>query len=129
MTRLLLLAAAWLVLVIVPALPQGGQSVVVSPKNVNVQNSSSTITSTGVFQSLWTASTTQVGRSGCTVQNKSATNHMSVFAGPIASATTALSADLAPGQTYFCGAPGELVVRDQISITGTIGDAFYATQY
>lgn len=129
MMRLVLLAAAWLALC-VPASPQGGQSVVVQPKNVNVANASGAIAATGVFQQIWAASpqSLQPGRSGCTVQNNG-THNMNVYAGPIAGATTSNSAVLQPGQAYYCGAPGELVVRDQISITGTVAEAFYATQY
>ena len=83
-------------------------------------NLSGTIAVTNTFQSV----AVQGVRNGCEVQNNG-THTMYVFFGPIASATTANSVALAAGQGVGCGAPG-VVLSDQISITGTAGDAFYA---
>jgi hypothetical protein len=86
-------------------------------------NASSTITGTGTFQSLWASNAL---RNGCTVQNNGS-HTMYVFFGPIASATEGLSVELAAGQSVNCQFGG-LVLQDQVSITGTSGDAFYANQ-
>ncbi len=88
-------------------------------------NISSTIASTNVFQSVQAAA---VGRSGCTIQNQSTANSMWVFFGPIASATKATSIilDSTHGLTVSCAVPFEGVLTDQVSITGTSGDAFSA---
>ena len=84
-------------------------------------NLSSTIAVTNTFQSIQTLNS---ARSGCLVQNNG-TNSMWVFFGPIASATKAKSVVLAAGQAVSCNAPGLLVV-DEVSITGTSTEAFYA---
>lgn len=86
-------------------------------------NASSTITSGGTYQSLWSAN---AARNGCTVQNNG-THTMYVFFGPIASATHALSVELSAGQSVTCQVGG-LVLQDQVSIDGTTSDAFYANQ-
>jgi predicted S18 family serine protease len=85
-------------------------------------NASSTITTTNTFQSIWAAYS---GRSGCTIQNNG-THTMYVSFGPIANATTANSAQVAPGNSIYCAGQFGVVLRDQVSITGTSGDAFYA---
>jgi len=85
-------------------------------------NSSGTIAVTNTFQSLWA---NNQARSGCTVQNNSART-MYVFFGPIANATLVNSVVLAAGQSANCGAPSGVVLRDQVSITGTATDAFFA---
>jgi hypothetical protein len=91
------------------------------------QNASSTITTTSTFQSIWPAQS----RSSCLIQNNG-THTMYVFFGPIASATTAHSYQLTtsatpPGQSISCN-NGVTVIQDQISITGTTADAFYASE-
>lgn len=99
------------------------------PSTALSTNASSTISSTGVFQSIWTANSisgSSKQRSACTIQNNGA-NTMYVFFGPIASATTAKSIALAIGQACYCN-NGGTVLQDQVSITGTSGDAFYAAQ-
>lgn len=89
-------------------------------------NASSTIAVTNTFQSVFAASTVQIGRVACTVQN-TGTNAMYVFFGPIADATTAKSVKLAAGQALTCNVSG-VTLRDQVSITGTATETFYAAQ-
>lgn len=109
------------------AAPAQAQSpVITQPYGVTTQNSSTTIASTNVFQSIWVAPTNTRGRASCTVQNNG-TNSMWVFFGPIASATKAKSVVLAAGQNVRC-LVGGVALQDQVSITGTSGDAFYAAQ-
>lgn len=96
------------------------------PYGVLSHNDSGTIAATNTFQSIWTASTNNRGRAGCTVQNNG-TNAMYVFFGPIASATIGKSVKLAAGLAVNCVGSG-IVLQDQVSITGTSGDAFFAAQ-
>lgn len=100
--------------------------VVTIPFPVNSDNGSSTITVTNTFQSIWIADTNTTGRTACTVQNNG-TNTMWVFFGAIANATKGKSVVLAAGQSTFCNS-GNVVLKDQVSITGTLGDAFYAAR-
>lgn len=101
--------------------------VTTAPLGVLSHNDSGTIAVTNTFQSIWTASTNNRGRASCTVQNNATTNTMYVFFGPIASATIAKSVKLAVGQPVSC-IIGGVVLQDQVSITGTSGDAFFAAQ-
>ena len=89
-------------------------------------NLSGTIATTNTFQSIQTLNN---GRKGCTIQNQITNSHnMYVYNGAIGSATTAQSATVAPGQTFSCWVCAALqVITDQISITGTAGDYFYAS--
>ena len=99
------------------------------PFAVISQNSSSTIASTGVFQSIWTANSASPNnkqRAGCSIQNNG-THVMYVFFGPIASATTSNSFQIGAGQTIYCN-NNPIILQDQVSITGTTGDAFVAAQ-
>ena len=96
------------------------------PLAVNSSNSSSTIAVTNTFQSIWSQSTTQRGRAGCTIVNYG-TNTMWVYFGAIANATKANSIQLAANQPVYCQVFGT-VLQDQVSITGTSGDAFFAAQ-
>lgn len=97
-------------------------TVTTTPTGVTSTNASSTITLTGTFQSLQVATTT---RKGCLVQN-GGTHNMSVFFGAIGGATTAKSVTLLPNASVNCSNPGGTVLTDQVSITGTTGDAFAA---
>lgn len=83
---------------------------------------SSTITLGGTFQTLITNAQS---RSGCLLQNTS-THTLYVYMGTLASATTALSFQLTPGQTFSCAGPGgTIVVSDTINITtSTSADTF-----
>lgn len=103
------------------------QPVLTSPLRVSNNNRSGTIIATDTFQSIAAAETsTQRGRTGCLVQNLSTNNKMYVFFGPIASALTTTSIMIAGGQTVSCATTSGGVITDQVSVTGTVGDAFYA---
>lgn len=105
---------------------QAQTPIITKPYGATSNNQSSTITVTNTFQSIFLASTTNTGRSSCTVQNNGA-NSMWVFFGPIANATQGASIKLAAGQATYCN-NGPVVLKDQVSITGTSGDAFFAAQ-
>jgi len=107
------------------ALAAAGQPVVTlpEPRASTGGNASSTIASTNTFQSLWAANAV---RGSCTIENNG-TNTMWVFFGPIASATEATSVQLAAGQSVNCDS-AHVVSTDQVSITGTSGDTFFAQQ-
>jgi hypothetical protein len=93
-----------------------------SPSLPQSQNASGTIAVTGTFQSIWPTQS----RALCQIQNNG-THVMSVFFGPIASATTATSYQLAAGLAVSCNS-GFGVLYDQVSITGTAADVFYANE-
>lgn len=112
-----------LVFLLLIAGPAFAQSVVLDSNSIQ-PNASSTIASTNVFQQVWPANG---GRKSCTIQNNS-THTMFLYLGPIVNATTTNSAQLlASGGSANCNV-GPIVSSDQISITGTSGDAFYANQ-
>jgi hypothetical protein len=100
--------------------------VITQPYVVTSSNASSTISVTNTFQSIWVADTTITGRVACTIQNNGS-NSMWVFFGPITSATKGASVVLAAGDRVYCGING-VILHDQVSITGTSGDAFYAAK-
>lgn len=93
-------------------------------------NKSGTITVTNTFQSLFSASQ---ARASCFIQNQGS-HVMYVFSGPIALATEATSLQIGPESSgipsggFACTNPNSSVDTDQISITGTAGDAFVAIQ-
>jgi hypothetical protein len=98
-------------------------------------NASGTIAVTNTFQEVFVAvnqaatpGTPQANRrrNGCTVQN-TGTNPMYVFWGPIANATLANSVKLTAGQAATCNNQG-LTLQEQVSITGTATETFYAAQ-
>ena len=86
-------------------------------------NGSTTITLTNTFQSVFVA----VKRGGCAIQNNG-THTMWVYFGAIANATKAGSVVLSGGNMANCNV-GNTTLVDQVSITGTTGDAFYADQW
>lgn len=100
--------------------------VVTTPYAVTSSNNSSTVAVTNTFQSIWAANTGNRGRAGCTLQNNG-TNNMRVFFGPITNATANNSIVMVPGAAVYCQVFG-IVLQDQVSITGTSGDAFFAAQ-
>lgn len=100
--------------------------VTTQPYGATSFNASSSIAVTNTFQSIWAASTTTTGRVGCTIQNLGS-NKQFVFFGPIANAITKSSVTLNPLDSVQCAA-GVASLRDQVSITGTSGDAFFAAQ-
>ena len=101
--------------------------VITQPYRANNHNDSSTITATNTFQSIWAASTAITGRTDCIIQNNGAAS-MFVHFGPIANATTPNSLTLAAGGIFRCANSG-VITKDQISITGTISQEFFAIQY
>lgn len=85
------------------------------------------------FQLLFAATGVNVAgqlvspRKACTVQNNG-THTMWISEGTTALlATQAKSAQIGPGQAYYCNNSG-VVLTGEIDITGTSGDAFYAAQ-
>lgn len=93
------------------------------PYGVTSANASTTVATTNTFQSVWAANAL---RAGCTLQNKGSAT-LYVFFGAIASALTTSSVQLTTGQAVSCNAGGT-VLRDQVSVTGTSGGAFFAAQ-
>ncbi len=87
-------------------------------------NASSTIAATNTFQSVQAANP---GRLGCVIQNQTA-DSMWVYFGPCASATKGSSVLLnSQGMSVSCGGnTGNVILTDQVCITGTMTDAFYA---
>ena len=100
--------------------------VITQPLGVSSYDRSGSIAITNTFQSVMAASTNITGRTGCTVQNNGS-NSMFVFFGVIASAITPDSVKLAPGQSVMCST-GVTVIKDQVSITGTSGEQFFAAE-
>jgi hypothetical protein len=100
--------------------------VVTQPYPATSSNNSSTIAVTNTFQSVWAASVQNRGRASCTIANYG-TNKMYVFFGPIVNATLTNSIQIAANQAVSCNI-GNVVLQDQVSITGTSGDAYYAAQ-
>lgn len=98
------------------------QAVTTIPQARSTLNASGSITSTGPFQLVIAKS---ANRANCTVQNTNASNVVYVFFGPIASATQATSVKLAAGQAVSCAAGG-VTLADDVSVSGTSGDTFYA---
>ena len=89
---------------------------------ISGSNLSNTIAVTNTFQSVQASNN---GRIGCTIQNLG-THTMYVYFGAIASAATSASATLAAGQSVNCLIGDNYVLKDQVSITGTSGDGFFA---
>lgn len=119
-----LLALAMIVGICLPTISLAQNPVVTAPKNVATNNNaSSTVIVTNTFQSIYAENNL---RSSCTVVNYGS-NTMWVYFGAIAGATKDKSIQLAVGQATYCVA-GVIVLRDQVSITGTATEKFYATQ-
>ncbi len=89
----------------------------------NIDNQSSTIAVTNTFQQVWALNSNRID---CLIQNNSASNSMWVFPGVAASATKGTSVVLAAGQAFYCTYNG-VDYTGAVSITGTSGDAYYAT--
>lgn len=123
----------WLALILglggLPVLAQ--QAVVTSPSQAGSANVSSTVTSTSVFQLIIDRPASGRPRQGCLIQNNGSNNEY-VFFGPTASATTSNSFVLVPpstgvqGGSISCASFAGGVLQDQVSVSGTSGDAFVA---
>lgn len=121
MKKILLLLWALLL----PTIALAQNPVITQPYPVSsIVNASSTIAVTNTFQSVFAADTTKTGRVACTIQN-TGTNSMYVFFGAIASATIATSVKLAAGQAVTCN-NNPVILKMQVSITGTATETFYA---
>ena len=105
----------------------GQTPVVTTPSGAIIHNDSTTIITSNTFQSIWSASTQSTGRIDCIIQNNGAAS-MYIYFGPIANATTPNSLILAAAGIFKCGNNG-VITKDQISITGTSGQNFFAIQY
>lgn len=101
------------------------QSVTTLPAHLQSTNVSSTVAVTNTFQSVFAQASASSPRNACSIQNNG-THTMYVFAGPLAGATMAKSVQITAGQLYYCHTQNGSVLWDQISITGTAADAFYA---
>lgn len=99
-----------------------GAVAVAQIKPVQTRNLSGTLAASATFQSIAVYDT---NRSACLVQNNSTANKMYVYFGPIANATTGASVVLDTGKSVSCN-NGPIVAIDQVSISGTSGDAFLA---
>lgn len=82
---------------------------------------SGTIATSNTFQNVWAAVPLggQQRRLGCALQNQG-TGNMQVFFGPIASATTSNSFNLAVGATIYCNL-GDPVLQNEVNILGALG--------
>lgn len=108
--------------------PEGAKGVIILNADGSVattaKRSTSTIANgsvavTNAYQSALAASTT---RSGCLIQNTSA-GTIKLFLGAPGSATDAQAFQIPAGWAFSCRS-GELVITDQISITGTAGATY-----
>lgn len=105
--------------------------VLLCPNGNCAGNATSTVTVTDTFQSLWAFA---AGRRDCFIQNKGS-SPLWVYIGPIAGATKAkafvlgAAGPLTSGGGWFACRGTDVTLVDQISITGTAGDAFTAIQY
>jgi hypothetical protein len=96
-------------------------------------NLSGTITTTNTFQSIQAQAN---NRNGCAVQNgvnplTGNGDFMWVYfdksnSSGCSAATKAASVLLAPGQPVNCAVASNIVLKDQVCITGTSGDTFFA---
>ena len=102
----------------------------VAPLAFGSGNASGAIATTGTFQSVQKKS---LSRNGCAIQNQStnsSSDTMWLYFDPTNStncsaATKAGSITLAPGQPANCNI-GTIVLSDQVCITGTSADTFFA---
>ena len=123
---------AWLLallLMATPSVAQQGSPVTTFPAPASSVDASGTIASTNVFQSVFASkigSPASQTRHNCAIQNNGS-HTMYVFFGPIASATEPKSYQLAAGLLIYCSGPSGITLQDQVSITGTSGDAFTAS--
>lgn len=139
---LLALAAALALLVLLAAGARSAEAqqqmqTLPSGATTNGGNASSTITSTGAFQLVWSGAGNSIApvvgtvgaRHGCTIQNNGTHVMYVTEAIGVAASTTAKAAQVpASGGVYHC-ADGVVVLVGEIDITGTAGDTFYAAQY
>lgn len=104
--------------------PAYAQNPVVTQPSTRNALSTASGTATVSFVSVFAAN---VNRLGCVIQNKGS-NNMFVNVVSLATATISNSAIVAPGASLNCALFGT-VLTGQISLKGTAGDDFYASQY
>ena len=110
--------------------------VITQPQAVTSLNASGTITTTNTFQQVFAAGGSAPGGAGirqsCLILNTSADEQW-VFFGPLASATKATAVPL-PAATsssisgISCSNGSGGTLQDQVSITGTSADTFFAAR-
>ncbi len=114
-----------LLLIIGASFPAYAQTPVITyTSKFNNANASTSIAVTNTFQSIWASNS---NRNDCIIQNNGAAS-MYIYFGPIANATTSNSLILAAAGIFRCANSG-IVQSDQISITGTATQKFFAIQY
>lgn len=96
----------------------------ITPKSSVQPNGSGTIAVTNTFQQVFTSNGS---RFACSIQNKG-TNNMYAYWGPPERATVTNSVQIAAGSIAYCN-NGAIVFSDPVSITGTSGDTYYASQW
>ena len=125
------LAFAFAVWPLAVALPQTPVATQPSGSTTQGGNVSGTIAATNTFQTLWPATgpgTALPARKGCLIINPS-THTMFISEGvATGSATTATSVPIGANYSFTCSFGG-VVWTGNIAITGTSGDAFYASQF
>lgn len=124
MMKRLLLGLVGLVLALGVSIAHAQSPVTTQPYGVASVITSNTIATSNTFQSIFAASTGNTGRSDCLIQNNGAAT-MFVYFGAIANATTPNSLQLSSGTIFKCGNNG-VILKDQISITGTATQRFFA---
>lgn len=87
---------------------------------------SSTISTSNIFQSIWPPSLATTGRTDCLIQNNGAAT-MYIYFGAVADALTTSSLQLAAGAIFRCANSG-IAIRNAISITGTTTQRYFAIQ-
>lgn len=101
--------------------------VITQPYQATISNASLTIGGTNTFQQILPANSARTGRVDCIIQNNGAAS-MYLYFGTLANATTPNSYTLAAAGVFRCANSG-VVIKDQISITGTAGQRVFAIQY
>lgn len=94
-----------------------------TPFPTTIVVSNATIGSDTAFKNVFDASTGQVGRVDCLIQNKAASNAMYLYFGAPADGVSTNSLTLAAGETFRCN-NGGVVIRNQISIGGISTDRY-----
>ncbi|SRR6266852_6543588 len=114
----------FLIILLFPSLAFAQGNIITSPSGLVIpDNESSTISVTNTFQTVFSAS---VGRKACTIQNNGGNTMYVYFNSDIA--TIAKSVKLNVGDRAYCD-NNNTVIRGAVQITGTSGDAYYATQW
>lgn len=111
------LRAAGLAVVLVAGGAQAAE--IVRPLTAPATVSGGTIAATGAYQ---TALAARPERDSCLIQNNGA-NAMN-----LRPAGASASFVVAPGQAFYCAAPGGPVMPEAIEITGTAGDSYTVSE-